>query len=153
MSVTSVSVDTEADESDPKEKDQDKERDGATNGCDQVNGGDTEPDPEVEANCAFGFTGVRGALGVDTGLAVVFTHETEEGDQDNCVTPPEHAEGAEDSSTESVTSCELPETSKELSKTTVGKSETENGIGDLDAKDSDVVEREEEGGGRETEHC
>ncbi len=125
-------MDTEHDEGDPEQEDEDEERNRTTCCCDKVNGSDTEPDPEVETDSAVGLGSVR-SLGVDTSNTVVLTEETEKGDQDDRVTPPEHAEGAEDGSTESVTSSKLPKTGEELGETTVSERETDHSVGDLDA--------------------
>lgn len=153
MCVTGVCVGTEEDERNPKKEDEDKERDGTSGGSDKVDGRDTEPDPEVEADGAFGFGGIGGVLGVNTRLSVVGAHEAEEGDKDDRVAPPEHAEGAEDGSTKRVTTSKLPETGKELGQTAIRKRETENCGRNGNALNLNVEEREEEGCGRETKDC
>lgn len=152
VSVASVSVNTKHDKGDPEEEEQDKEPSRTTQLGDHVDGSDTEPNPEVEANSAIGLSSVR-SLGVDTSHAVGLSEETEEGDQDDRVTPPEHAQGTSNGSTESVTTSKLPKTGKELGETTVSESETDDSVGNLDTGNVEVVKRKEQGGCRETEHC
>lgn len=139
-------MDAEHNESDPKKEDEHKERDRSAERGDEVDGSDTEPDPEVKTDRARFFTRIRRAHGVGAWNVVVSARQTEEGDQDGRVTPPEHAERAEDSGTESVTASKLPKTGKELSQTTVRDGEPKHSSGDFDSLNLNVVERQEKGG-------
>lgn len=142
--VTGVVKAAEEDESEPEPEDEVEERNGASGRSNEVNGGDSEPDPQEKSDGTGLLRGVGRGSVVQVGLTVVCSAETKEGNQNHSEAPPEAAERNEYGGTKSVTAGKLPESGQELTQTSVRKRKSDNRVGDRNVDNANVEQGKQE---------